>query len=303
MKDISRREFIATSCCLLPGLNFVSSQSIQQSSIMNKLGLQLGCVQEKLVSQPQQTLEYIYSLGLRHIELPEISLLKRLHPVLTGMGFKVHSSHFASPYITKNWEPYTAFGNAKPRIETFSGLIEEAAEYQLSYLVFPDIFPQDRGDLNWYQSFSEQLNEAGKACKAAGIQLCYHNHNFEFQPVENTSPFEVMLDTLDPDLVQFEADIFWLSIAGIDIQEFLKKHRHQTALLHLGDIGASAPQSYRAITLPPELYQPIGEGNIDFKPILQSQESTEIPYYFLNLEKSDDIFADLKISVDYLKNL
>ncbi|WPP51152.1 sugar phosphate isomerase/epimerase family protein [Catalinimonas niigatensis] len=270
---------------------------------MNKLGLQLACVQDKLVSQPQQTLEYIYNLGLRHIELPEIRLLKRLHPVLTGMGFKVHSSYFASPYITKNWEPYLAFGKAKPKIETFSELIEEASKYNLSYLVCPDIFPQDRGDLEWYSSFSEWMNEAGKACQEAGIQLCYHNHNFEFQPVENTSPFEVMLETFDPELVKFEVDIFWLSIAGVNIQNFIKEYQEQIALLHLGDLGSDAPQSYRAITLGQKMYQSVGKGKIDFRSFLQLKETADIPYYFLNLEQSENILEDLKTSVEYLKNL
>lgn len=293
------------SICLLPGISILKKNAsfFQANNIMDKLGLQLACIQDELVSQPQQTLEYIYKLGIRHIELPEMSLLRRLHPVLTGMGFKVHSSHFPSPYITGNWNPYTAFGNQKPRIETFSALIEEAVKYNLTYLVLPDVFPEDRGGLDWFRSFSEQLNEAGRACKAAGIQFCYHNHTFEFQPVEDTAPIEVMLDTLDPDLVKLELDIFYLSVTGIDVQDFITKHSARIELLHLNDLSADAPQTFRAITLPQEAYQPIGEGIINFKSILQSPTVAEVPYYFINLEQSEDILADLKSSVEYLKNL
>lgn len=304
MKNISRRAFIVSSACLIPSLSFVGKNPlISQSNIMDKIGLQLACVQEKLVSQPQQTLEHIYDLGIRHIELPDVSLLRRMHSVLTGMGFKVHSSHFASPYITENWQPYTAFGNAKPKIETFQELVDTAAKYELKYLIFPDIFPEDRGDLKQYQSFAKRLNEAGKTCKDAGIQLCYHNHTFEFQPVESTSPMEVMLNTMDPDLVKLELDIFYVGVAGISIQEFLKKYSDHVELLQLGDLSADVPRSFRNVTLPPDAYQPIGKGSIDYKTILQSQAVKNIPYYFIDLEQSEDIFADLRASIAFLKSL
>ncbi len=305
MKQISRREFIAGSLLLLSATHFKGNTSLVflQDDMMDKLGLQLGCVREQLISQPQQTLEFIHGLGLRNIEFPNVDLLKKLYPVMNGMGFKVHSSHFASPYVTGNWEPYTAFGNKKPGIATFSAVVEEAKKYNLKYLVLPDVFPQDRSGLELFQSFSEQLNKAGEICKEAGIQLCYHNHNFEFQPIENTSPIEVMLSELDPDLVKLELDVFYLSVAGIDIQEFTKKYSQHIALLHLGDIKSGALQSYRSITLPQEVFQPLGKGSIDFKYLLQSPLLSDIPYYFINLEQSADILADLKSSVEYLKTL
>lgn len=152
MESVSRRSFLSSLASVLPlhftVKNISLKEGLEQNNIMNKLGLHLGCIQNELVAHPQETLEFIQSTGIKYLELPDPTLLKRLHPILIGMGFEVPATHFPSPYITDNWQPYTAFGNTRPSaIENFAQLIDKAAQYNISYLVFPNIFPQDRGDL------------------------------------------------------------------------------------------------------------------------------------------------------------
>lgn len=308
MESVSRRSFLSTLASVLPlhftAKNMPLKEGFQQSNIMDKLGLHLGCIQNELVARPQETLEFIQSTGIKYLELPDPTLLRRLHPILIGMGFQVPATHFPSPYITNNWQPYTAFGNTRPSaIEDFGQLIDKAAQYNISYLVFPNIFPQDRGDLKRYENFAKNLNEAGAACKSKGIQLCYHNHSFEFQPTENTSPIEVMLDILDPELVKIELDIFWCSLAGINVEDFIAKYQSFVALLHLGDVSAESAQMYRAVTLPQETYKAIGNGKVNFDTILNANTTEKVPYYFINLQQSENIFDDISTSIHYLKNL
>ncbi|MEK6477885.1 sugar phosphate isomerase/epimerase [Catalinimonas sp. 4WD22] len=308
MEYVSRRSFLSSLASVFPlhfaAKNMPLKESFEQKNIMNKLGLHLGCIQNELVERPQQILEFIQNIGIKYLELPDPILLKRLNPILLGMGFQVPATHFPSPYITDNWQPYTAFGNTKPSdIENFEQLIDKAAQQNITYLIFPNIFPQDRGDLLWYANFAKKLNEAGAACKRKSIQLCYHNHSFEFQPTENTSPIEVMLGILDPELVKIELNLFWCGLAGIDIEDFIAKYQAFIALLHLGDLGADTAQTYRAVTLPQDTYKAIGKGKINFGAILNSSALEKVPYYFINLQQSENILDDVKSSVDYLKNL
>ncbi|WKN31149.1 TIM barrel protein [Porifericola rhodea] len=269
---------------------------------MDKIGLHLSCVQNELIQHPQQTLDFIYELGIRHLALPDVSKLKRLYPVLKGMGFQVEVANFPSPYITENWQPYTAFGNAKPEgVESFDDMLAIAVKYNLRYLIFPEIFPQDRGDLQWYGTFADKLNLAGEKCQQAGIQLCYHHHAFEFQPMEDSSPMQELLKYLDSKLVKLEFDVFWASLAGVDLRGFMDKHAEFMALLQFGDLGKDIPQSYKGITLPPAAYQPLGKGKVDFNEILSSK--AEVPLYLINLQKSQDVLDELRHSVNYLKSL
>jgi sugar phosphate isomerase/epimerase len=56
------------------------------------------------------------------------------------------------------------------------------------------------------------LNKVGEKCKAVGLELLYHNHDFEF--VKNGNgivPIEYFLENTDPDTVNFEMDLFWVT--------------------------------------------------------------------------------------------
>ncbi len=58
--------------------------------------------------------------------------------------------------------------------------IEDAKEVGLKYMICAWLSPEERGTLDHYKKVADDLNVAGEKCKKAGIQLCYHNHNFEF---------------------------------------------------------------------------------------------------------------------------
>jgi hypothetical protein len=58
--------------------------------------------------------------------------------------------------------------------------VDDAAAVGLKYMVCAYLLDSERGALSHYKQVPEKLNWAGGICKKAGIQLCYHNHDFEF---------------------------------------------------------------------------------------------------------------------------
>ncbi len=73
----------------------------------------------------------------------------------------------------------------------------------------------ERKGLDHYKYVADQLNIAGERCKKSGIQLCYHNHNFEFVKQNDTYPYDILL-AADKNLVKMEMDIYWIKKAGQD---------------------------------------------------------------------------------------
>ena len=67
-----------------------------------------------------------------------------------------------------------------------------------------------------WKRVAETFNRAGEASKKAGIQFAYHNHHFEFVPVNGTLPFDLLLKDCDPELVKIELDLCWTTVAGQD---------------------------------------------------------------------------------------
>lgn len=306
-KYSGRRGFLKTVSSVLPlSLSPAFFYRLQETAVFadrKKLGLHLGSVQELLVSDPMKIINALDQMNIRNLELQDVSLLNKLQPVLKGAGFKVPSSFFPSPYITNNWNPVASMGLKIPANRDFKSVVDQAAKYGLHYLVMPGLFPQDRGGLDVYKDLATKLNEAGELCKQGGIQLAYHHHVYEFQPMENTTPMEVMLGTWEEELVQLEVNTFWLSLAGLEIIPFLKKYRSFLGPMHLADKSDQAPQTYRAITLPPDMQQALGNGVINFPKILANDVSDQIPYFFIHLADISDPLAAIQTSVSYMNKV
>ncbi|PST89098.1 hypothetical protein C9I91_13290, partial [Photobacterium jeanii] len=89
------------------------------------------------------------------------------------------------------------------------------------------------GPLGWhdqsihnFRNTCKFLNEKAKLLKLEGINVHYHNHDFEFRCSDDgISPFDVLADQLDPSLIKFCVDTGWLHMAGVDPVTFLNQHR------------------------------------------------------------------------------
>ncbi|MEQ9442581.1 MAG: sugar phosphate isomerase/epimerase [Cyclobacteriaceae bacterium] len=305
-QSISRRNFLHQAG-FLSAASFFPFQlpSFQPLSLVDQLGLQLYSVRDALMAKPQETLETIRNAGFKQVELFDSQMLPQLKPVLKSMDIAVNSTHFSSPLLTGNWEPMKAFGMTPPPKEyTLQKAIEQAAEFEVKYFIFPFLFPEDRGGLDEYKALAEQLNQAGEACKKVGMQFGYHNHSFEFQPMgESSSPMQVLLSETDPELVCFELDVFWVSVAGYDPAKYIRDHADRIKLLHLKDKKEGTPKTYRAVSMPPESFQPVGSGVINFKEILQAAAEAGVQYGFVEQDASPDPLADIQKSCRYLQQL
>ena len=94
--------------------------------------------------------------------------------------------------------------------------------------------PEKYQSLDGIKSICDTLNEGAAVAKANGIQVGYHNHWFEYQPVENRIPVDVMLDHLDPD-VFFEVDVYWVQTAGQNPADVVRRLGVRAPLLHIKD--------------------------------------------------------------------
>ncbi len=95
-------------------------------------------------------------------------------------------------------------------------------------------FVSTRQSLDGIKSICDTLNEGAAVARAHGLQVGYHNHWFEYEPVENRIPIDVMLEHLDAD-VFFEVDVYWVQTAGQDPVEVIRRLGSRAPLLHVKD--------------------------------------------------------------------
>ncbi len=105
-------------------------------------------------------------------------------------------------------------------------LIADAQAQGVKYLVLPYLMAAERGGgAPYYLQLADRLNTVGEQVKKAGLQLCYHNHGFEFEPLaDGRRPLDVLMGAVKPELVKLELDVFWVSLTGADPVAIIKQY-------------------------------------------------------------------------------
>jgi sugar phosphate isomerase/epimerase len=148
-------------------------------------------------------------------------------------------------------------------------MIEDAAEAGLKYMILPSLPHEWSNSLDGYKKAAEYFNKAGEKCKKAGLRFGFHNHQIEFLEIGGRVPFDVLVENTDPKLVLFEIDLAWITAAGKDPLAYFTKYPHRFELWHMKDLS---PEKQDAT---------LGEGIIDFKPILAEAKESGMKYWFL----------------------
>jgi sugar phosphate isomerase/epimerase len=145
-------------------------------------------------------------------------------------------------------------------------LVDDAAEGGLKYLICASTA------INTIDKIKTAVNtfsRAGEACKKAGLQFAYHNHATEWDPVDGTSAYDVILSQTDKDLVKMELDLGWVATARKNPVELFKGHPGRFPLYHVKDFKLAT-----------NMIVPIGKGDVDFKPAFANAKLAGMKYFF-----------------------
>ena len=186
---------------------------------------------------------------------------------------------------------------------TFETAVAQAKAVDMKYFVVPYLMGEDRKSLDDYKRHADKMNEGGRRLKAAGLQLAYHHHSFEFVKYGAETGWDVLLARLDKELVAFEIDVFWLAAAGLDPAATIKQLGSRVKLVHLKDRAAGPPELDESKVTKPT-FKEVGSGTLDFPAILRACKEVGVDHYFVEQDHVPaDPLASLKQSVTYLRSL
>jgi sugar phosphate isomerase/epimerase len=147
----------------------------------------------------------------------------------------------------------------------------------------------------------EVFNNAGKVLKDSGITFCYHAHGYEFQPYQNGTLLNYIIENTNPEFVSFEMDILWIQFGGGDPVSLLKKYGNRWKLIHLKDLRKGTKKDLTGGTSP-ENDVSLGTGEIDIPRILKEAQKLGIKHYFIE-DESNHVNLQVPKSIAYLKSL
>lgn len=272
---------------------------------IDDIGFQVFTLRDLLVTNARELFKSLAQVGIKNIEFFDPSTLKDYVPIVRDSGMAPLCTHFMPGYISGNWETATRMGFPPAAGYHFENIIEDCDRNGIRYMGIAIVMPEERETLEHYRRFADRVNRSAEASKSAGIQLYYHNHSFEFEPMAGTTPYDELLKILDPGLVRFELDVFWLTVAGEDPIRWMRKLGERLLFLHLKDLKKGTPVGHYTLAVPRESFVELGSGMIDFKGILTEARKMGIRHAFIDQDHTqmDDKIESVRKSCEYIRAL
>ena len=302
MQEMTRRDVIRLAA--LGGVSALVGRDVQAAAPKN-LGVQLYTVRKQIDADAAATLKAIADIGYKEVEVLRNTLAK-VGPLARGLGLSPISIHVDPPVITGNWDAWKFMRASVPESYGVTELIADAKAQGAKYLVLPYLMAAERGGgAAFYQQLAERLNTVGQQVKKAGLQLCYHNHGFEFEPLaDGRRPLDLLMGELKPELVKLELDVFWVSLAGVDPVAIIEQYSGRISLLHLKDKAKGTPPETQESKVGPATFTPVGAGAVDVPAVLKAASAAGVEHYFVEQDHTDgDPIEALKKSYQYLRTL
>jgi len=136
----------------------------------------------------------------------------------------------------------------------------------------------------------KELDAIGKQFAREGIRFGYHNHHFEFAKAGESLFIERLYNETDPSTFYAELDVHWVQRGGQNPVDWINKVSGRMPVCHFKDFSISGKEPY---------FSEIGEGNLNWKSIIDACEKTGVRWYVVEQDDPVDernIFESLDIS-------
>lgn len=255
-------------------------------------GLTLYTVRNEMGSNPEETLKAVADVGYKYIEAADYK---------DGKFYNMSPEEFKNQVTELGMKPLSAHMGSVT-LENADQQIADAKAAGFKYFVLPVPlmgyfkFDQESRSLKMtgeIEELTDIINTLGKKCKEAGLELLYHNHDFEYKKDENgIVPIEYFMENTDPAYVNFQVDLYWVVKAGADPIAYMEKYPGRYKVWHIKDMDDQGR------------FAPVGTGSIDFAKILEKKEVAGMEYYIVEQDRTFDDMKPLeaiKISHEGLK--
>jgi sugar phosphate isomerase/epimerase len=275
-----RREFVQTLGAAAAAYLLhprASNPYSRAASRIEHVGLQLYTVRHEMEKDVEGTIARVAASGYKEVEFAGYfkKTPAEIRAMLDRHGLTSPSAHIAAG------------------ADAWREALDAAHVIGHQYLVVPWIPVEQRTGIDGYKKIAADFNQKAEQARGAGLQFAYHNHDFEFAPVDGKLPYDVLLAETDPKLVQMEMDLYWIIKGGQDPLAYFARWPGRFPMVHVKD-SMGPPDNKMA---------DVGAGTINWKRIFAQQSQAGIKHFFVEHDQPADAFASIKASCDYLKRL
>ncbi len=286
---ISRRNFMQQAG-LVTAVMLVRPNILCSEPKQRKVGIQLYTLRDEIGKDLKRVIVKIAEAGYKEIEMFGFSKKDKFWGIEPRLLKDILASHqLTSPSGHYGLDEYLA---PEGKEDDLKVNIEAGAALGHSYLTVPYLDDRFRRSADDYKKIAEKFNKAAELCKKSGLRFAYHNHDFEFEAIGNTTGYDILLKETDPSLVKFELDIYWAVRGKKDPVKMFNDHPGRFTMWHVKDMDRAKP----------ELNTEIGKGSIDYKKIFAAAKVSGVEHILVEQENfSIDPYDSITESCSYIK--
>ncbi|MGA2858486.1 MAG: sugar phosphate isomerase/epimerase [Candidatus Sulfotelmatobacter sp.] len=290
---MNRRTFLQTATTVTAA-TFLTSRFAWAAGDhkIEKVGVQLYTIRDEMKTDFDGSLAKVAAIGYKEVEFAGYfgRTPQQVRAALEKNGLTSPACHLDYDLLAPDQWP---------------AQIESAKVIGQDYIVNPWIpEPLRKTDDDW-KRVAETFNRAGAESKKAGVQFAYHNHWFEFMPVNGKLPYDTLLTLCDKDLVKMEMDLCWITVGGGDPLKYFDRYPGRFPLVHVKDVKkiprvtTGGEQNFGdTVDL-----AAVGSGIIDWKRIFAQSDKAGIKHYIVEHDKPAHPFESITESYEYLSKL
>ena len=275
---------------------------------MKKLsvGIQVFGLRDLLENTPDQfaaVMKQVRELGYEGVEL--------------AGTYGLEPEHIRDTLGETGLVPLSAHVPLADMMKDIDAVIKEYQTIGVSYLVVPYLPEEYRHNTPGYPVVIGAMKKIGVAVADAGMQLLYHNHDFEFSTLaDGTFVFDDIYAQIPDHLLRVEPDTCWIKVAGQDPSEYIKKYGSRCELIHLKDfVKEGQPKNPRQL---PGIdteeagadtglfeFRPVGFGQMLWEPVLSASLEAGAKWVIVEQDRHYDLspLEAARRSREYLKIL
>jgi len=246
----------------------------------NKIALQMYTLRN--AGTTEQQFSMAHKAGFRHVEIVgthDISA-NELATLLKKNELTVTSAHVQLSALEKNYAQTVAFNKSLGN----------------STIVVPWIEPEDRPDsTSGWIDYARRLDAMGAKLKFDGLQLAYHNHNFEMKKYAGKTALDIIMEHTSPEHLMLEMDAAWVSRGGQDPVRFLKEYQGRIYAIHAKDNASIGIRDDEMN------FAPLGEGLLDWSAILPAAKASGVKWFIIEHDQPKDAWSIITTSLHNLR--
>lgn len=262
---------------------------------IDRIGVQLYTLRSEMKKSVEETLSRLAAIGYKEVEFA--GYFGRSPREIRQM---LDRYDLTAPAVHVNYQSVES---------NLAEVVEAAQIIGHSYIVNSMVDPDLTGDLDGWKRAAELFNRGGEFTRKAGIQLAYHNHYFEFVPLSGKLPYDILLESCDPEFLKMELDFCWMAAVEQDPLPYFQRYPGRFPLVHLKQLKklpVRRPEDLAGFGFfdlaMPDITE-VGGGVVDWKQVVSQSVQAGVRHFFVEHDAPALPFDSVRTSFDYLQKL